>query len=231
MMRTVELGIALAIVVAMAGAVHAQQKPGEPKLGAETPLFDGKNLEGWAFFLADPKLKMEDVWSVKDGILVCKGEPMGYLATKQDFKDFRLIVEWRWAPGKEPGNSGVFVRITGEPKVLPKCIECQLKHGNVGDLWTFQGFKFKGDADRAQEIKDEKLGHLIGAKRITGTEKPPGEWNQVTITVDSGRLTVELNGQLVNYAAECEDVAGKIGLQSEGGEVQFRTVKLLPIVK
>jgi hypothetical protein len=231
MMRIAQLGIVLALLAGGVGVARAEQKPGEPKFGPEVALFNGKNLEGWGFFLVDPQLKIEDVWSVKDGILVCKGEPMGYLATQQEFKDFKLVVEWRWAPGKEPSNSGLFSRITGEPKAVPKCLECQLKHDNVGDLWVFQGFKLKGDADRHQELDVEKLGHLLGVKRIAGNEKPPGEWNQTTVLLDGGHVSVELNGQVVNYATDCDDVPGKVGLQSEGGEIHFRTVKLLPIVK
>ncbi len=61
-------------------------------------LFNGKDLAGWEYYLVDENVKMDDVWSVKDGVLVCKGEPMGYLATKQEFKNFKLVVEWRWAP-------------------------------------------------------------------------------------------------------------------------------------
>jgi hypothetical protein len=230
MIRTLRLGIALAMVAAWPGMASSQQKPDEPKLGEEIQLFNGKNLDGWGFYLADPKLKMEDVWSVKDGILVCKGDPMGYLSSSNEFKDFKLVVQWRWAPGKEPGNSGVLMRITGEPKALPKCLEAQLKHGNAGDIWAFQGFTLKGDADRFQEVNHEKFGHLIGVKRIAEAEKPPGEWNQYAVMLDNGRLTLEINGQVVNYATDCDNVAGKIALQSEGGEVHFRTVKLMPIL-
>ncbi len=231
MIRILMPAVVLAMVAAGIATACAQQNPGEPKLGEDVSLFNGKDLDGWEFHLADPKLKLEDVWSVKDGILVCKGEPMGYLATKKEFKDFKLVVEWRWAPGKDPGNSGIFARITGEPKTLPKCIETQLKHGDAGDLWAFEGYKLKGDADRFQDVKHEKFGHLIGVKRIADGEKPPGEWNQCSILINGGTVSVELNGKVINYATDCDDVPGKIGLQSEGGEVHFRTVKLMPVVK
>lgn len=231
MTRIAQLGMILLLLAVAFTAEAGEPKAGDPKSGPEAALFNGKNLDGWGFFLVDPKLKMEDVWSVQDGILVCRGEPMGYLATKEEFKDFRLIVEWRWAPGKEPSNSGLFVRITGEPKAIPKCCECQLQHGNAGDLWGFQGFVVKGEADRCQELDLPELGHLVGVKRISGHEKPPGEWNETVVTLDGGHLRVELNGQMVNEATTPNVEPGKIGLQSEGGEVHFRTVKLLPIVK
>ena len=92
----------------------------EEKCCGSCKLFNGECLEGWDYFLVDPDVKMEDVWSVKDGLLVCKGEPMGYCCTKKEFENFKLIVEWRWAPGKKPGNSGVLLRITGKPMALPR---------------------------------------------------------------------------------------------------------------
>ncbi len=94
----------------------------EEKSGKAVELFNGECLTGWQCFTGDSDVKMEDVWSVKDGLLVCKGEPLGYLYTTKDFENFKLIVEWRWAPGKEPGNSGVLLRVTGDAvSFLPKC--------------------------------------------------------------------------------------------------------------
>jgi hypothetical protein len=44
----------------------------------EIRLFNGKDLTGWDYYLADPNAKMEDVWSVdrEQGILICKGSPL-----------------------------------------------------------------------------------------------------------------------------------------------------------
>ena len=112
-------------------------------------LFNGKDLAGWSHYLVESDVKMADVWSVRDGLMICKGEPMGYLATKRKFTNFRLVVEWRWAPGKPAGNSGVLLRITGKPMALPRCVEAQLKNGSAGDIWAFQGYQAKGDAEQA----------------------------------------------------------------------------------
>jgi hypothetical protein len=61
-------------------------------------LFNGQDLSGWSHFLVDPKVPATNVWSVRDGVLVCKGEPLGYLYTNAEHTSFKLIVEWRWAP-------------------------------------------------------------------------------------------------------------------------------------
>ena len=108
---------------------------------AAIELFDGKTLSGWSYVLADPQVKMEQVWSVQDGILTCQGTPVGFIYKGPEVTDFRLIVEYRWPPGSEPGNSGIFSRISKPMKAIPPAIECQLKHGSAGDVLGLQGKK------------------------------------------------------------------------------------------
>ena len=55
-------------------------------------LFNGRDLSGWRAVLVKPAVKMEDVWSVRDGVLVCKGEPLCYLHTEKAFTNYRLVV-------------------------------------------------------------------------------------------------------------------------------------------
>jgi hypothetical protein len=212
------------VAFSLTNATSAAENSGEP-----VNLFNGECLDGWEYFLVEPDVKMEDVWSVKNGLLVCKGEPMGYCCTKKEFENFKLIVEWRWAPGQKPGNSGVLLRITGKPMALPKCVEGQLKNGSAGDIWAFQGFQVKGDADRFKAINHPTLGKFMGVGKIKANEKTPGEWNKYEITLDGDKLTLVVNGEKVNEAHGCDLGAGKIGLQSEGGEIHFKTVKLVPL--
>ncbi|HID21607.1 MAG TPA: DUF1080 domain-containing protein [Planctomycetaceae bacterium] len=194
-------------------------------------LFNGKCLEGWQAFLVDPDVKMEDVWSVKDGLLICRGEPLGYLYTKKAYTNFALTLQWRWAAGQEPGNSGVLLRIAGDAvSFLPRCVEAQLKSGSAGDLWGFYGAKLKGAPDRMKVVKDHKtLGNFMGVTRIKDAENESGRWNTYKITFDQGNLTVVINGQKVNEATECDIAAGCIGLQSEGGEIHFRNIRLIEL--
>ena len=192
-------------------------------------LFDGKSLEGWDFFLVKPELKMADVWSVSEGNIVCKGKPMGYLATKKDYTNFSLIVEYRWAPGKKATNSGVLMRITGKPQGLPKCMEVQLQHGKAGDIYGFHGFKVASKNGKTFNVDNKFVGKMSGSAKAKDAEKKPGEWNKLEITVNKGDVTVILNGEKVNEAKDCEIVAGKVALQSEGGEIHFKTVEITPI--
>jgi len=209
-----------AFVPAVAGAAQPAAKQ----------LFNGKDLSGWDYFLVDDDAAMRDVWSVRDGLLICKGKPMGYLYTKEKFKNFKLIVEWRWAPGKKPGNSGVLMRITGKPTMLPNCVEAQLKSGSAGDMYGFQGFNIDGDPERRRDVPKHKLaGYLRALSKIRGNEKKPGQWNKYEITAKGETITLVINGKTVNRATGCDVRAGHIGLQSEGGEIHFRTVTLTPL--
>jgi hypothetical protein len=216
----------LLVIIAVAYCVPWTASAQEKKV---VDLFNGKDLTGWESFLVDDGVKMEDVWSVKDGILICKGEPMGYLATKKKFKNFKLVVVWRWPPGKKPGNSGVLLRITENKLPLPKCMEAQLKSGNAGDIWAFNGCHVKTDSNRFREASSPKIGDFVGVSKESGNEKEPGEWNEYEITFKGDHLILEVNQKKVNECTGCDVVAGQIGLQSEGGEIHFKTVKLLPL--
>ena len=218
------------VLLAVCGGPGVQAQESQTKDKAVV-LFDGKSLDGWDYHLVDPDLKMEDVWSVKDGILICKGKPFGYLHTKKDYQDFQLTFQWRWAPGADPGNSGVLLRITGEPiGFMPKCVEAQLMHGSAGDIWAFFGFGVKGPGSRYREVKDhEALGTFYGVGASRKAEKPAGEWNTYDIVFQGDKLTLTINGEQVNEASGCDHVAGKIGLQSEGAEIHFRNVKIVPL--
>jgi hypothetical protein len=202
----------------------------EPETPQPVNLFNGVNLEGWSAFLVEPDAKKEDVWSVQDGILVCKGEPLGYLYTDGEHESFRLIVEWRWAPGTEPGNSGVLMRISGEPKGIPRAIEAQLMSGNAGDLYGFHGLKIDGAEERKGGGEaHELLGDFVKVGKIEANENEPGQWNTYDITLDGPNISVKVNGKLVNEAKNAEILSGPIGFQSEGGEIHFRQIQLIPL--
>jgi hypothetical protein len=221
-------------LAALLAALSASAVAAEPQT---VRLFNGKDLVGWSHFLADPKAGMEDVWSVRDGVLVCKGEPLGFLQTTAEYVSFKLVVEWRWPEGaaarlgKTP-NSGVLLRVSGEPKPIPRAYEAQLQSGSAGDLYGFWGLPLEGDAARRREAKgNAMLGDMVGFTKAEAAEKPEGEWNVYEIVVDGPSIVVHVNGKKVNEAQGAAVLPGRIGLQSEGGEIHFRRVELTPIGK
>ena len=200
----------------------------------QTPLFKSKNLADWGFYVDKDGVKVEDVFSFSEnGILVCKGQPFGYLCTKEPYKNFKLSLQWRWPEGEKPTNSGVFLKITEQPKdsFLPKTVEVQLAHKSAGDLWGFHGRRLTGSPDRFVERDgNEKTGKTNGVKKILDQEKEPGQWNAMDILCDGGLIVVVVNGKIVNWTTGAEPIEGRIGLQSEGGPIEFRfaTLTVLP---
>ena len=54
-------------------------------------------------------------------------------------------------------------------------------------------------------------------------------WMEIEVR-GRGELTLEVNGRVQNEARWCEEVAGKICLQSEGAWIEFRNIVLRPIL-
>jgi putative membrane-bound dehydrogenase-like protein len=204
-------------------AFLVEDRSAPPVYGQPVVLFDGTNLEAWTYHLADPGAKLADVWSLEPGgVLRCKGNPIGYLKTKDEFLNFRLELEWRFDPQQGAGNSGVLLRRVGPDKVWPKSIEAQLHSRDAGDIWNIDAV--------AMLVEPSRTSGRRTVKAAPCNERPLGEWNRYAITLDRGDLTLEINGDVQNTARWCEEISGNLCLQSEGAEIHFRNVVLYPIV-
>ena len=187
-------------------------------LGPPITLFSGRDFSGWTFFLDQPGAKMSDVWSIQDGVLDCKGNPIGYLRTEATYEDFVLELDWRFPAGGDPGNSGVLLRRVGADKVWPKSVEAQLEHRSAGDIWNIDEVPMVVDVARTSGRHTVKVAPC--------NELSLGEWNHYKITLDRGDLKLEVNGTVQNTATWVERVPGNICLQSEGSRIQFRNIVL-----
>ncbi len=190
--------------------------------GRPVELFNGKDFTGWTFDISKKKVKPEQIWSVKDGILVCKGKPAGVIRTEKEYGNYELVVEWRWPKGKKPGNSGCLIHCS-EPRATgpwPKCLESQLQSGDAGDFWMLgETIKRKGPGPQGRRWPNF----------TDDSEKPVGEWNTMKIRAEGGNVTVWVNGKKVNEGTGCTADKGAICLQSEGAEIHFRKVELTPL--
>jgi len=63
------------------------------------------DLDQWGAVLAEPEARKHDVWQVRDGVLICRGEPMGYLHTKQTYTNVSVRFEWRWRRADRPATA------------------------------------------------------------------------------------------------------------------------------
>ena len=199
-------------------------------------MFNGKDLSGWTADVpkADKDPGIAPSFIVRDGMLVSLGKPGGHLVTDKVFSNYKLVVEYRFA--KEAGNCGVLVHASTPRKLygmFPQSIEVQMMHENAGDFWCIGENIEVPDMEKRRPKKEagQKFGGgPADARRILnltdGSEKPLGEWNTMEIECKGDEVKVTVNGTLVNHGSKSTATSGKIALQAEGVEVEFRKVEL-----
>lgn len=182
-------------------------------------IFNGKDLSNWEFVLENDAAPANEVYTVSDGVITIAGEPLGYMYTKEKYRNYTLEMEYRWA--ENASNSGIFVLIEDPTNPFPNGIECQLKAGQAGD------FVLLGGSDLNEytlpEGATERPAFPVIDKLEESSEKPTGEWNKAKIVVLDGDITVYINDVLQNRATS-NVMEGHIGLQSEGEAIQFKNI-------
>jgi len=204
-------------------------------LAAEIPkwvdLFNGKDLDGWVDVNTSP-----DTWFVKDGILICKGKPIGVMRSEKQYENFLLHVEWRhMEPG---GNSGIFAWSDAIPfgNRLPKGLEIQMleldwvklrtKKGKApppiayvhGELFGAGGLKATPDNPRGSR-----------SKSLENRCKGRGQWNVYDVVCVDGVVKLSVNGKFVNGIRNSQYKKGYLCLESEGAEIHFRNLKVMEL--
>ena len=203
-----------------------------------TPLFNGRDLSGWTADVPerDTNPSARDSFIVRNGLLVSLGTPQGHLLTDRVYQNYRLEVEYRFSA--KPGNCGVLIHASTPRalyKMFPQSIEVQLMHQNAGDFWCIKENIEVPDMETRRPRKDgEQWGGSEGdARRVLnltdGSEKPAGEWNTLIVEARDRGITVWVNGDLVNNGFNCTVSRGRIALQAEGSEVEFRRVDIGPL--
>ena len=205
-------------------------------IAQSTNLFNGKDLTGWHVDVPamDTVKSLRSPFIIRNGMLVSMGKPEGHLITDQSYENYRLEIEYRFAGA--PGNCGVLVHASTPRalyKMFPKSIEAQLMHENAGDFWCIVEDIAVPDMEKRRGPKSDwgiTEGKERRVKNLTdGSEKPLGEWNDITIECYKNTIKVWVNGDLVNDGFNCTASKGQIALQAEGAEVEFRKVFLTDI--
>ena len=205
---------------------------------SSTDLFNGRDLSGWHMDV--PKMDEDSTvrkpFIVRDSLLVSLGTPRGHLITDKRYKNYRLEVQYRFAG--EPGNCGVLVHAS-TPRALydmfPQSIEVQMMHENAGDFWCIkEDITVPEMVDRRGP--EQEWGVTEGDKRrilnlTNDSENPLGEWNTMIIETQDHSVKVWVNGDLVNHGYDATAGEGRIALQAEGAEVEFRKVQLTHITE
>ena len=222
--KTIRFATMLIItLLAFSNAAMAQTKAKKNKNMDKTEsknirLFNGKDLKNWVFCLKDPSVDPSNVFTVQNNVIHIKGDPFGYMRTKESYSDYKLHVEWRWPV--EATNSGVFVHGQQPDTIWLRCVECQLKAGSAGDFVCMNG------ADMTERT-DKTKGSV--KKMKDSSEKPAGEWNTMEVVCLGNTIEVSVNGVLQNKGTNLNVNKGSICLQSEGKDIEFKNVFLIKL--
>jgi hypothetical protein len=197
----------------------------------KTKLFNGKNLNAWYAYVKSTgkHLDATEVFSVEDGNIKFSGDENGYLMSLDTFRNFHLIVEYKWETNppenkkSKTKNSGIMYHIPFDvPDTFwPKGIQFQVKEGFTGDFVLLDNVTIQVSDSTNQP------GKSVVMKRFADAEKPIGEWNTVEIISENGVCIQKLNGKLVNEGKNASVNSGRILLQYEGYPIYFRKVEVV----
>ena len=206
-----------------AGAEEAGWKPVFPHDGPPA----GFVVRDWAD-VARPA-EGNPLWTVKNGVLTADGTRGCWLMSEKEYSDFSLEYEFRLGPR---GNSGLALRapLKGDP--------------------AFDGMELQmADFRYNPQAKDSELtGGIYRAIAPAKQVYKPGEWNALAVKLEGSKLTVTLNGAVIqdtdllthgepvsrhdNSAAppvKDRPAKGHIGFQNlsrDGGIVEIRNARI-----
>lgn len=185
-----------------------------------TPLFNGKNLDGW--------IGNKESYQAKDGMIVIEpnGGGGGNLFTEKEYGDFILRFEFQLTPGANNGL-GIHAPLEGDAAYVGK--EIQILDNEAEKYAKLEVYQFHGS-----------VYGVLPAKR--GFLKPVGEWNQQEVIVQHPKIKVILNGETIlegdyleasrNGTLDKKDhpglkrSSGHIGFLGHGDVVRFRNVNI-----
>lgn len=202
-------------------------------------LWDGKTTNGWHG--VNLETFPSSGWKIKDGILSTDtaGEATssagGDIVTKEKYKDFKLVVDFKYTSG---ANSGIKYFINSIPN--------KKESSSIGCEYQILDDRLHPDAHEgiAGNRKLAGLYDLIPPR--SSRDNGPGEWNRATIIVKGNHVEHWLNGQMTleyergtdvwkdlvskskfnNWPNFGEATEGNILLQDHGFVVSFRNIKI-----
>ena len=186
---------ALLLATSMRDHCSAEEEDGSEVIS----LFNGRNLEGFYTWLrttefADP----QKVFSVDEGSIRISGAEDGYLATKSEFSNYRLDLEFRW--GRQKGldrgaraghalDSGVFLHASGPDGnshdgdgAFMAAIEVNVFQGATGDVLLIRGDDIGGRliVPRVQfDATEERDGEGFRWWSKSGDRRKLSKWGRV----------------------------------------------------
>lgn len=179
-------------------------------------LFDGKTFNGWK------AAEHPNTFSIKDGMIVVHGDRAHLFyegdVKSHNFKNFEFKVDVMTKPGS---NSGIFIHTTYQEEGWPsKGYEIQVN--NTHTDWR-------------------KTGSIYAIQDVKEAPAKDNEWFTEQITVQGKKITVRVNGKVINEYTEDENgqdqrgekrlSSGTFALQGHdpNSEVFYKNVMVKPL--
>lgn len=167
-------------------------------------LFDGHTLFGW-------KPNSNVKWSVTNGVITAESdrtEDKCLLVTTTRFANYELRCDYKVAEG---GNSGIFLRTPMNPS--DPAVDCY-------------------ELNMCDTHPDFGTGSLVKRTKPQKEFKGDGAWHSILVRLEGPHITAKFDGEQVLDYTDNTDVpllSGYIGLQMNGGKIEFRNIFLKPI--
>ena len=216
--------------------------PPLPAPGADgwVSLINGRDLKGWYTMLEKSGKNVAEgrkMVTFEQGMLHIMGSQVaddnvepGYLATTQEFENVHIRVEFKWgtrrfgARSAAKRDNGLLYGLVGEDVVWPRCIECQIEEGDVGDMIMVRGIRGVQGPNIAGVFGvglDPDKGWSTPGPLGRATYQPPAngvaannsirlikdgnfenlnDWNTVEVVWQGDRAAHIVNGRTVNVA-------------------------------
>lgn len=269
-------GLAIAAVPALvpAGSL-AQAASAAPKLppaGADgwVSLLNGRDFSGWYSVLQNGGRGVAErrgIVAMEDEMLHVLGNGLndgavesGYLATNDEFENVRIRLEYKWGQ-KQFGqravakrDNGLLYGVVGGDKVFPRCVECQIEEGDVGDFFLVDGVRgiqpshenglFGYNVTRQHGFATvppdahRTLEPTTGRKIKDGNFEVLDGWNTVEVIFQGDRAAHIVNGRCVNVVTNLQQpdpadptrfiplTRGKIAIEIEFAEIWYRCIEV-----
>ncbi|MFO0930968.1 MAG: DUF1080 domain-containing protein [Gemmataceae bacterium] len=194
---------------------------------------DSSKGDGWVDLLAGGDLNTnwttKGNWKLEDGVVTLtprKGESGWtrydmYLWAKKEYKDFECEFEYKVKKG---GNSGFYFHVKDVKEPVATGIEVQIYDS--------------GSKKKDAKLTDHDSGGIIpGVPPTKNTAKPAGEWNKMNVTVKDGKVTVKLNGTVVNElpldhrTIKTRPSSGALGFQDHALPLALRHIRIRDLGK
>ncbi len=195
----------------------------------------------------------------KEKSIRISGQSWGAFFTKAEFENYHLQLKFKWGTAKwaekrgKPLDSGLLYHSVGEPGKenggsWMRSQEFQIEENNCGDYWMIGQVRqsipsveikpklFRYDPNG--ELRNFGANNISWCQRAEATEKPNGEWNTLDLYCFGDTSVHVVNGKVVMVLYQSRQVIngqeipltkGKIQLQSEGGEIFYKEIRVRSI--